>query len=150
MTISSRGENTPKTVGISPLTVLNDVESTISDAAVLVPRQGKDPVSVSPRGVFRMAAAGFTLKDIATFHGINPRAIRENFTEALNLGRAHIKSSIRAHLVKVAMSDKAHPSVLIFAAKSYGGLSESGQDDDGEGITTDTTININVMEKPND
>jgi hypothetical protein len=147
MTITSDGVKRSRA-----LAELEELEQSIPDELVTIERHQNrlQPVTITRRGVFRLAARGFSAKDISVLLDLNYNTFFKYFKREVELGRAQVKTSLKAHVINEAMREKPQPAILIFAAKSFAGLSELGQDEDGEPITSDVNVSINVLQKKND
>jgi hypothetical protein len=87
----------------------------------LVQIRGGACLRVNKRSIYKMGASGMTAIEICDMLGVSKNSFYKHFAEAHDLGKASVKPTLKALLLKRAQtSDK----VLMFCAKNYLGMSE--------------------------
>jgi hypothetical protein len=107
----------------------------------------KGAITLTQRGVFRMAALGWSVKDICKLHGVNPDEIYETFGEPVKSGKYGTAHRLKKRLMQLVFeTEKPDPSLVKFALKNFAGLCEDGKDfDTDEGIKPNAlSVNLHV------
>lgn len=89
----------------------------------LVVGRGKNKKVVNPDDVYKLAALGADIGEMADWFGINRETLKYNFDEYISKGRADLKHRLRRAQIKVALD--GNPTMLIWLGKQL--LSQSDQ-----------------------
>jgi hypothetical protein len=90
---------------------------------------GRNKTPVPRDEVFKLAALGCSIPEIANFFGVTEDAIMRNFRVELDAGRADQKMRLRQAMMDNACKNM-NPAVQIFLAKNYLKMSDAGMIDD--------------------
>ena len=86
--------------------------------------RGDNKAIVPPEQVYELASIGCTIAEIAGFFGVCTDTLRRNFASELTKGQEYTKIRLRRAMMKNACDHMA-PSVQIFLAKNWLGMSDS-------------------------
>lgn len=127
-------------------TPMNEDALKWSDVPISLKRQGGlGPVTLTARGVFKLAALGWSARDIASIHGTNYQDIYSHFGDALKAGKYGIADSLRRRLLYLTLqAEKTDPNLLKFALKNLAGLTEEGKSLETDEAIKPSTLNINL------
>ena len=107
-----------------------DPYSSISDEVVELMAGGPNgrsrTIQVPRSQVFKLAGSGAFDKDIADFFGISFNTLHKHFEFELNAGRIDVKMKLRSIMFQRCLGEKCDPKLLMFVAKNYLGLSDTG------------------------
>jgi hypothetical protein len=92
----------------------------------LIVGRGANRKVVPPDEVWKLAAMGCTLEEMADWFQVKPDTLKYNFTDYIAKGRAELKRRLRAAQLKVAMGGNA--TMLIWLGKNILGQSDTPQD----------------------
>lgn len=92
----------------------------------LVVGRGATKKVVPPDEVWKLAAMGCTLEEMADWFQVKPDTLKYNFADYIAKGRAELKRRLRAAQLKVAMGGNA--TMLIWLGKNILGQSDTPQD----------------------
>jgi hypothetical protein len=92
----------------------------------LVVGRGATKKVVPPDEVWKLAAMGCTLEEMADWFQVKPDTLKYNFAEYIAKGRAELKRRLRAAQLKVAMGGNA--TMLIWLGKNILGQSDNPLD----------------------
>lgn len=82
----------------------------------LVVGRGKNKKVVPPDEVYRLAALGCDIGEMADWFGVNRETLKYNFSEYIAKGRADLKHRLRRAQIKAALS--GNPALLIWLGKN--------------------------------
>jgi hypothetical protein len=89
----------------------------------LVVGRGANKKVVPPDEVYKLAAFGCTIDEMADWFGVNRDTLKYNFMEYINKGRADVKQRLRNAQMKVALGGNA--TMLIWLGKNMLGQSDN-------------------------
>lgn len=89
----------------------------------LVVGRGANKKVVPPDEVYKLAAFGCTMEEMADWFGINRETLKYNFIEYINKGRADTKQRLRNAQIKLALGGNA--AMLIWLGKNMLGQSDN-------------------------
>jgi len=92
----------------------------------LVVGRGANRKVVPPDEVWKLAAMGCTLEEMADWFQVKPDTLKYNFADYIAKGRAELKRRLRSAQIKVAMAGNA--TLLIWLGKNILGQSDNPQD----------------------
>ena len=92
----------------------------------LIVGRGATKKVVPPDEVWKLAAMGCTLEEMADWFQVKPDTLKYNFADYIAKGRAELKRRLRAAQLKVAMGGNA--TMLIWLGKNILGQSDSPLD----------------------
>lgn len=110
----------------------------------------KGTVSLTERGVFKLACMGWTGADIAALHGCHTDTLYTQFDDALREGRWTIASRLRQHLLyHIFTAEKPDPSLFRLALKNMAGFTEDGKnlDTGEENKPSQLNVTLRVLKK---
>ena len=89
----------------------------------LIVGRGANKKVVPPDEVYKLAAFGCSIEEMADWFGINRETLKYNFMEYINKGRADVKQRIRNAQIRLALSGNA--VMLIWLGKNMLGQSDN-------------------------
>lgn len=89
----------------------------------LVVGRGANKKVVPPDEVYKLAAFGCSIEEMADWFGVNRETLKYNFMEYIDKGRADVKQRIRNAQIKVALA--GNPTMLIWLGKNMLGQSDN-------------------------
>jgi hypothetical protein len=98
----------------------------------LVVGRGQNKKVIPPDDVYKLAAMGCDLQEMADWFGINRETLKYNFTEYINKGRADLKHRLRRAQIKSAL--EGNSALLIWLGKQYLGQKENPDSADTDKI----------------
>lgn len=110
----------------------------------------KGTISLTERGVFKLACMGWSSTDIAALHGCNKETLAALFSDALREGRWTIASRLRQHLLyHIFNADKPDPTLFRLALKNMAGFTEEGKnlDTGEENKPSQLSVTLRVLKK---
>lgn len=88
---------------------------------------GRDKKIVPPDEVFKLAALGLKVTEIADYFGVTDEAISRNFADILTKAKVEIKITLRRAMLNNAVQNN-NAAVQIFLAKNILGMSDTPYD----------------------
>lgn len=82
----------------------------------LVVGRGANKKVVPPDEVYKLAAFGCSIQEMADWFGVNHDTLKYNFSEYIEKGRADVKQRLRNAQIKLALS--GNPTMLIWLGKN--------------------------------
>jgi hypothetical protein len=101
----------------------------LTEKVVLGLPVGRDKTVVPPEEVYKLAAMGCKITEIADWFGVTEEAISRNFAAELTKARAAVKISLRRAMLNNACQNN-NAAVQIFLAKNLLGMQDSPIDSD--------------------
>jgi hypothetical protein len=98
---------------------------TVTKEGLIVGR-GANKRVVPPDEVWKLAALGCTMEEMADWFQINRETLKYNFSDYIAKGRSELKRRLRAAQIKTAMDGNA--TLLIWLGKNILGQSDNPQD----------------------
>jgi hypothetical protein len=89
----------------------------------LVVGRGKNRKVVPPDEVWKLAALGCTMEEMADWFQINGETLKYNFSDYIAKGRAELKRRLRSAQIKTALAGNA--TLLIWLGKQYLGQTDN-------------------------
>ena len=99
----------------------------LTEKVVLGLPVGRDKTIVPPEEVYKLAALGCKVSEIADWFGVKEDAIARNFAEELTKGKSAVRISLRRSMLNNACQNNS-AAVQIFLAKNLLGMSDSPVD----------------------
>ena len=96
----------------------------LTEKVVLGLPVGRDKKIVPPEEVYKLAALGCKISEIADWFGVTDDAISRNFAEELTKGKSAVKISLRRAMLNNACQNN-NAAVQIFLAKNILGMADS-------------------------
>lgn len=94
----------------------------------LIVGRGANRKVVPPDEVWKLAALGCTIEEMADWFQINRETLKYNFSDYIAKGRAELKRRLRASQIKYAMAGNA--TLLVWLGKNILGQSDNPLDND--------------------
>lgn len=101
----------------------------LTEKVVLGLPVGRDKKIVPPDEVFKLAALGLSITDIADYFGVTNDAISRNFADILTKAKVELKMTLRRAMLNNAVQNNS-AAVQIFLAKNILGMSDNPNDSD--------------------
>jgi len=86
--------------------------------------RGANRKVIVPEEVFKLAALGCTLEEMADFFEVNRETLKYNFKDLIARARAETKQNLRRAQIRLALDGNA--TMLIWLGKNMLGQSETG------------------------
>jgi hypothetical protein len=102
----------------------------LTEKVVLGLPVGRDKKIVPPDEVFKLAALGLKVTEIAEYFGVTDDAISRNFADILVKAKVELKISLRRAMLHNACVNH-NAAVQIFLSKNILGMSDSPMDSEG-------------------
>lgn len=99
----------------------------LTEKVVLGLPVGRDKKIVPPDEVFKLAALGLSITDIADYFGVTNDAISRNFADILVKAKVELKMTLRRAMLNNAVQNNS-AAVQIFLAKNILGMSDNPND----------------------
>jgi len=99
----------------------------LTEKVVLGLPVGRDKKIVPPDEVFKLAALGLSITDIADYFGVTNDAISRNFADILTKAKVELKMTLRRAMLNNAVQNNS-AAVQIFLAKNILGMSDNPND----------------------
>ncbi len=94
----------------------------------LIVGRGANRKVIPPDEVWKLAALGCTIEEMADWFQVNRETLKYNFSDYILKGRAELKRRLRAAQIKTAMAGNA--TLLIWLGKNILGQTDNPQDSD--------------------
>lgn len=109
---------------------IDELDELMSDVPVQI-NSKHGPMYISPRMVFKMCSVGWSVSDISRLLCVDDNTLYRLFGDAIQSGKATIGPRIKANVIRQALAyDKPNPTILMFAAKNWAGMSDEGMKDE--------------------
>lgn len=126
---------------------IDDLDEIMSDTPVQISSK-HGPMFISPRMIFKMCSLGWSVTDISKLLCIDDNTLYRLFGDAIQSGKATIGPKIKANVLRQALAfDKPNPTILLFAAKNWAGMSDEGMKD-GDAAQTGVNFTVSLPTKP--
>lgn len=131
----------------------SDIEgyaSTLSDVPQTFTRGKHGAITLTERGVFKMAAHGYDPTDISSIFGISTEALQHQFSDAMKAGRRFLSSRLKQRLIYLCLKDdKPQAELFKQALFHWAGFTKDGaREEPTEAAQTGPLeVNVNVVNK---
>lgn len=99
---------------------LQDVTLTIKAKLI-----GRDKKPIVPEDVYKLAALGLQIREIANYFGVKDDSVTRHFADEIAKGKEDLKITLRRAMLHNACSNY-NAAVQIFLAKNMLGMSDNG------------------------